>query len=677
MTIPVLVTPRPRGQRVGLGVAAVIAIALLWLLPPIGFVACAVMLVIAPPWGRSLTERGFISLLLALGVIAIAFPRASSVPVTSVSAHLTLSVLTGVGVGLGLFGRGRTTRVPKLKLTDVLVGLFAVGTAFWLMAAYIGRGSYEIVSGLFFTGWDNQGHFTPFANTIEVGSTTWPTFDGTVAWNQWYPSLHSTVWSLAQLASQAGGEILDRPALLWPYVQWTSISFALSLAALAWVAGDLARRCVPLVGERSRFVRRAAPVIAILGFAVFALLGSPTQLFNSGFTNFVMAVAVTATTAYLSARSWRSARQLGWILIPLGALAVNALWTPLVLGLVPSAVIVLIALARTRWWLAPVWAIASGGLVLGTVYLQSRAIVDVDPGASSTFMEDLGAIGAGMTPFNLGAAIVSPVIAALVAIVLIRSGRRPMAIALAGPSIAICVFLLLTVSAADSAGISRLGSYYVLKTLNALLLLNAPMLAAGAGIAIGLLIAAMKRRVIDPSAARAVNRGNSILIGCAIALVAVTGFGYVGATPTGFASGFGSAPGIAAGAARAGSADNYLVGEAIIRARDAAMPYPGKTTMLWDGSGVLVNMWVASLNRVLSKDDHLFYRGLPPFPDTDETVNYVDFALGLHPKFNMTLLWFRGVSGEQLATLKRQHPDRVTLVKVPMRSTVLCQECAL
>ena len=677
MTIPILVPRRPQGQRIGLAIATVVSIALLWILPPVGFVACAVMLVIAPPWGRSITERGFISLLLALGVVAFAFPRASSVPITPFSAHLTLSLLTAIAVGLGLFGRGRKTRVPKLRLPDVLIGLFAAGTAFWLMAAYIGRNSYEIVSGLFFTGWDNQGHFTPFANTIEAGSTTWSTFDGTVAWNQWYPSLHTTMWSLAQLASQAGGEILDRPGLLWPYVQWTSVSFAVSLAALAWVASDLAKRCAPLVGGRSRFVRRASPIIAILAFATFALLGSPTQLFNSGFTNFMMAIAVTAVTAYLSARSWRSARELGWILIPLGALAVNALWTPLVLGLVPSAIVVLIALGRYRLWFAPVWAIASGTLVLGTVYLQSRAIVDVDPGASSSFMEDLGAIGAGMTPFNLGAAMISPVIAILIAVVLIRSGRRPMAIALAGPSVAICAFLMITVSAADSAGLSRLGSYYVLKTLNALLIVNAPLLAAGAGIAIALLIAAMKRRVIDPSTAPAVNRANSVLVGCAIALVAVTGFGYVGATPSGFASGFGSAPGIAAGAARSGSADNYLVGEAIIRARDAATPYPGKTTMLWDGSGVLVNMWVASLNRVLSKDDHQFYRGLPPFPYTDETVNYVDFALGLHPKFNLDLLWFRGVSGEQLATLKRQYPDRVTLVKVPMRSTVLCQECAL
>ncbi|MSW44119.1 MAG: hypothetical protein F2836_05015, partial [Actinobacteria bacterium] len=118
MTIPILVTRRPQGQRIGLAIATVVSIALLWILPPVGFVACAVMLVIAPPWGRSITERGLISLLLALGVIAIAFPRASSVPVTPFSAHLTLSLLTAIAVGLGLFGRGRKTRVPKLRLPD-------------------------------------------------------------------------------------------------------------------------------------------------------------------------------------------------------------------------------------------------------------------------------------------------------------------------------------------------------------------------------------------------------------------------------------------------------------------------------------------------------------------------------------------------------------------------------
>ena len=675
--IPKMVVPRSKGQCLAIAGATILAIALLWAFPPVGFVACAVMLVIAPPWGRGLAERGFISLLIALGVTAMAFPRASILPITPVSAHAALSIFTAVAVGLSIVGPGRMTRLSKPTLQDVLIIIFGAGSALWLMAAYIGRNSYEIVSGLFFTGWDNQGHFTPFANTIEVGSTTWPTFDGTIAWNQWYPSLHTTMWSLAQLASQTGSEILDRPGLLWPYVQWTSISFAISLAALAWVASDLTGRCTPLVGVRSRFVRRSAPTIAVLAFAAFALLGSPTLLFNSGFTNFMMAVAVTTATAYLSARSWRSARALGWILIPLGALAVNALWTPLVLGLVPSAIVVIVALWRDRWWLAPVWAVASGALVLGTVYLQSQAIVGDDPAASSTYMEDLGAIGAGMTPFNVGAAIVSPIIAILVAVILLRSDRRPLAIAIAGPSVAICAFLWLTMSAADSAGLSRLGSYYVLKTLNALLLVNAPMLAAGAGIGIALVLAAMKRRVLDPGTARAVNRFNTVIVGFVIALVGVTSFGYVGATPSGYPSGFGSAPGIAAGAARAGSVNNVLVGESIIRARDAASPYPGKTTMLWDGSGVLVNLWVASLNRVLSSSDQRFYIKLPAFPYEDDAVSYVDFALGINPKLAMSLLWFRGVSGDSLTTIKREHPDRVTLVKVPMRSTVLCQECSL
>jgi hypothetical protein len=657
--------------------AALIALIALIAMPSVGLFLVALALIVLPPWGRTYAERAVITGVILVGVIAIVFPRAGAIPFNRVSASALFGGLLVLAMLLRVIPRLRSLPMPRFNGVDAVAGLATVLVAAVPIKTFFGLTSEQAVASLFHTGWDNQGHFVPFANTVTQGGSQWLTADGFIAWNQWYPSLHTTMWSLAQLASQTGSEILDRPGLLWPYVQWTGISFALSLAALAWVAGDLTRRCTPLVGVRSRFVRRSAPTIAVLAFAAFALLGSPTQLFNSGFTNFMMAVAVTTVTAYLSARSWRSARVLGWILIPLGALAVNALWTPLVLGLVPSAVIVLIALGRTRLWLAPVWAVASGAIVLGTVYLQSRAIVDVDPGASSSFMEDLGAIGAGMTPFNMGAAIVSPIIAVLVAIILIRSHRRPLAIAIAGPSVAICAFLWLTMSAADSAGLSRLGSYYVLKTLNALLLVNAPMFAAGTGIGIALVLAAMKRRVLDPSTALSVNRFNAVIVGCVIALVGVTSFGYVGSTPSGFASGFGSAPGLAAGAARAGSADNYLVGEAIIRARDAAMPYSGKTTMLWDGSGVLVNMWVASLNRVLSKDDHQFYRGLPPFPYTEETVTYVDFALGLHPKFDLALLWFRGVSGEQLATLKRQHPDRVTLVKVPMRSTVLCQECTL
>jgi hypothetical protein len=666
-----------RRANVVIAVVAACAIALLWVLPPVGFVACAVMLVIAPPWGKTLTERAVISLLIILGLIAIVFPRAGGTPITMMSSHIALAVLTACAVGLRFIGPFRGSTVPKPRLVDALIGLLAVGTAFWLMAAYLGRSATEIVSGLFFTGWDNHGHFTPFANTYEIGSTTWPTVDGSIAWNQWYPSLHSTVWSLAQLASQKGSELIDRPGLLWPYVQWTSISFALSLAALAWVASDLAARFSPLVKAKSPFIRSAAPVIAVLAFAAFALLGSPGGLFNAGFTNFMMAVAVVTVTAYLSARSWRSASTLGWLLIPLGALAVNGLWTPLVVGLVPSAVIVMIALFRVKKVLAPIWVVVSGILVLGTVYLQGKAIVSVDPGGSTSFIEDLGAIGAGMNPFNIGVAIAAPAIAVLIGIVLFRSGRGPLAIAVAGSSVMVAAFLLVTFSAADSGGISRLGSYYALKTLNALLLMNAPLLAAGAGIGGALVLAALKHRLADAKAAPARGKTNAVIVAVAVGILGVSMFGYVGATPEGFAQGFGSAPGVAAGAARAGSVNNSLVGDAIINARDAAVPYPGKSTLLWDGSSTLVNLWVASLGRVLSKSDQQFYGRLPPFPYGDEAISYVDFAVGLNPSLDLVVLWFRGVSGEQLAPLVRLHPDRITLVKVPMRSSPLCQECSL
>lgn len=664
-------------QRLICLIVAVVAAALLFVLPPVGFIACAVLLVIAAPWGRTLTERGVISALILIGVIAITVPRASEVPITTLTAHLGLAVFTIIAVALRFIPRLNAFGIPRPTAPDWIVGALALVSGFWLMSAYIGQGAYQILSGLYFTGWDHHGHFTPFANTIEVGATLWPTTDGSIAWNEWYPSLHSTVWALAQLASQSGAELLDRPGLLWPYVQWSSISFALCLAALAWIAGDLTARLTRLIAPRSRFVLRAAPIIALLAFATFALLGSPQTLANYGFTNFMMAVTVVATASYLSSRGWRCARTYGWLLIPLAALAVNGLWTPLILGLIPAGIVVLIALSRVRAWLGLFWAVVSALLVGGTAYLQSRAIVELSPGKGGSFLEDLGAIGTGMAPFNIGIAIAAPIVAVLVAIMLIRAKRTRLAVAVGGSSVGIAVFLVIAMSAADTGDLSRLTSYYTLKTLDALLIINAPLLAAGAGIGAALVLKELRRRLYDASDAPLVNRANAVIAAIAIALVGVSTFGYVGAVPKEFSSGFAAAPGIAAGAKRAESVRNDLLGESIIRAQEAAVPYPDSTTLMWDGGGTLVNLWLASLHGVLSSDDHTFYSGLPPFPYEDKGLRYVDFSLGLRQNLDLAVMWFRDVSGEQLNTLVRQHPDRVVLVRVPMRSSPLCQECSL
>ncbi|MFM8897018.1 MAG: hypothetical protein ACKOE2_17030 [Actinomycetales bacterium] len=123
--------------------------------------------------------------------------------------------------------------------------------------------------------------------------------------------------------------------------------------------------------------------------------------------------------------------------------------------------------------------------------------------------------------------------------------------------------------------------------------------------------------------------------------------------------------------------DKDLVGDSIVRAQQAALAEPGTSTLMWDGGGTLVNLWLASLNRVLSFDDHRFYAGLPPLPYEDEAERDVDFAVGLRPSLDLQVRWFRGVSGERLQGLARRHPERITLVRVPMPPSVLCQECSL
>ena len=645
--------------------SAAAAIVLLWLLPPVGFIAAIVLLMIAPPWGRTLTERAIISVLVTAGLVAIVIPRGSGVPVTQTSARIGLAVLVIAAMALRHVPRFRKhAPVPKPVIADVLVGLLVAVIAFWMMSAYIGASAFEIVSGLFFTGWDNQGHFVPFANTYEVGKTTWPTLDGSIAWNQWYPSLHTTLWALATQATQAVK--LDRIGLLWPYVQWTAISFALSIGTLAWIAGDIAKRLAQAFAPGRSALVRFATVSAIAAFAAFALLGSPTGLFNAGFTNFVMAVAITASTAYLASRSLNSARDIGWLLVPLGSIAVIGLWTPLVLGIAPAGVVVLIALSQRKRWLGLVWAIVTVLLVAGTTYMQTRAIVNVSGTDTGSFTQDLGAVSSGMVPFNVGLALAAPVVLALLALILIRRRHSPLAVAVAGPSLAILPFLALAVLSARSARISWLNSYYVLKTLNSALLFAAPTLAAMAAVGVVLVIASV--------AANRFERWLAALIALALG---VSAFGYIGLQPTEFKDGFTAAPGIAAGSKRLASAENSLVGEAIVSAALAAVPYPQDMPLLWDGSGNLPNLWLASLSGVMSKDQQTFYLSLPAFPYDENAKTYVMNALATHPDMHIAIYWFRTVSGEQLQALKKSLPNQVTLVKVPMRSSLLCQECSL
>jgi hypothetical protein len=178
---------------------------MLWVAPAIGLIAIAVTLIIVPPWGRTYAERAVMSGIVTLGAAAIIFPRAGSTPVDAFTARAFLSAIAIIAVLLYLVPQLKNTPLPKPRITDAALIVLAAGLAYWLISTYLGATSEQMVSGLFFSGWDNQGHFTTFANTYTAQSTTWSTTDGSIAWNQWYPSLHTTIWALLEYAGGATG----------------------------------------------------------------------------------------------------------------------------------------------------------------------------------------------------------------------------------------------------------------------------------------------------------------------------------------------------------------------------------------------------------------------------------------------------------------------------------------
>lgn len=646
--------------RIGIFAAAMaVGIALLWLAPIIGLIAIALLLVIVPPWGRTYAERAVISGIVILGSAAIIFPRAGATPVDAFTARSFLSALAIISVVLYLIPQLKNTPLPKPRIIDAALLTLIAGFTYWLVSAFLGVSSQQLLSGLFFSGWDNHGHFTTFANTYVAQSTTWPTTDGSIAWNQWYPSLHTTTWALLEFAGGSTG--LGRVELLFPYIQWSALTFVLSMAALAWVASDLAARWA-----REHTSRRSAHVaafLAVLATGTWILLGSPQMLFNSGFTNFVMGVAVVTTASYLLVRSTTSARTLGWFLVPLAAIAAIGLWTPLAIALIPAGVIVAISLVRWKPAIGVAWIVANA--IVGGVlaWQQGSAILAAEDGASANeFAESIGAVGTGMAPFNIAAGIAAPFLALAIAIALRH--HRPLAFGIAAPSILIGLLAVAFIPGTDAAGVSRIQSYYVLKSLDAALLATAPLLAAAAATAFVLLI-------------RQLSTTTAIAASSATAIAAVAAFGYVGSTPESLSSGFTTGPGVEAGIERARGVDDSLIGESIVGTVSATAELPTFTPMMWDGAGTLPNLWAASLHETLSSNQQAFYAELPPFPYDEQTSDYLKSSLASDPSLRLAITWFREVSGDFLRLrFGTDDPRRVQVVQVPLRQSLLCPECS-
>jgi len=247
-----------------------------------------------------------------------------------------------------------------------------------------------------------------------------------------------------------------------------------------------------------------------------------------------------------------------------------------------------------------------------------------------------------------------------VLVMLARSGRWMLGVAVVGPVVGACLVALYFSFSADSAGITRLQSYYVLKPLDGALIAVVTVVAALAGVGVA--------RV-----ASSVSRPTGVLSVVLAGVIALSLFGFVGTAPDGLASGFTAAPAVQAGVERMKGIDDELIGASIVGAASAAESYPQDVTMLFDGSGTLPNLWVSSLHGVMSKAQNSYYRDLAPFPYDAKTIAYMQLALRFQPTWTFATMWFRPSTGQLLNGV---NDPRIIPVQFSVGQNAYCPECA-
>jgi hypothetical protein len=537
--------------------------------------------------------------------------------------------------------------MPRFTGLDAAVGIAAVVVAAVPVKTYFGLTSEQAISALFQTGWDNQGHFVPFANTVMAGGSQWVSADGSVPWNQWYPAVHTNLWSLAQVV--VGSDTPDRISLVIPYALWVALSFAACVAVLVWIAGDLAQ-VLARTFELSEKGVTAAGIFAALGVALFGVFGSIQYLYSAGFTNFIMAVAAVAATSYLSAKE---PARLGWFILPLGALATAGLWTPLVAALVPAGIVVAIWLIRAKIWLGLLWLVGVSTAALLTLISQADAVLGASESESASgFNEQLSSVGVGMTGFNLSLAIAGPLIAVFIAISLWRLGARVLAVLLSAPVILSAALAAIFAVGADATGVSRLTSYYVLKSLNASLLLLIPALTALAAIGLVVLV-------------RHLGKLNAALASVTAFAVGASTFGFIGFNANQLSVNFSPAPGIAVALERDKWIGNPYIGVEIANAARVAQQNPDFTPVAWQGVGTLQNLWVLALTNVVSSDQSHFYTDLPQVPYGESALGEITRYTYANPTSRIQILWSNPEVGAGLQQWASSYPaDRVLVPEV-------------
>ena len=606
-TVDTDVDPPPRVLRrrfppALLPLLVLVTVVVVWLLHAgLGTALALALFAILLPVCRDAAERvvtAALAFAALVGVLFVVLP----VPVTRTTSTVLVLALPALSATASVLrARSGTVRerLPRAGVADLAVLLVGVASAWWTLAASYGMDLRDTLTRLFH-GWDWILHMTMYTDVYRYGRLAGLHIDDSSAYLSANPQLHPALWAATTWSSQDGSATMPGDELLQAGVLATALTSAVCLAALAWLASDVA---TAIVGTTRH---RVPSVVATVVTGAVLIVGVGSAVFFFGHTPFLVAVVALTVGSYLAVRPSLRGRPThaprALVLLLATTVVVVLEWPPLVLGLVVPGLLLAVRIARGHRRTTIALAIG-GALVLVLLPMWWPRV------AGAVTFRDLADATGETAQFSLPLAAVAIAVCLVVAVGFAMRDDWGRTAGLLGPVLGMLAFSALLM-ANGATWWSEPPSYYLLKTLLGCLVATTPVVVAA--IVAGLsLLPALRRRHGDRSRAPAAPRLWPSLAGLALLALAVATI----LSPSGSV-----APG--APVALADPARFVTYADTIARAYPVTPAVDSQAPFLADYGDERANLWLLVLQRGISDADHDFYRTLPAFypPQTGETA---------------------------------------------------------
>lgn len=596
-----------RRQKGALAVA-VVGIAATWLVPWIGLPILVGLWISIFPMGQRILTR-----LLLLTVSATVLGRVLLIfgPMSHRSAAIAVTVSTAALVGYWIASPARVNlRVGAADLM-ILVGAAIAGVAVALPA--IGSEPQQIIP-IFNIGWDNNTHFTNFANFSQFGSTPWPTADSSPAM---FAGTDSTFYGFLLLVANLLFDLpasTPREALLWPYVVANSAAVAVSVCALGFVSVDLARR------GGGQALATAAQRWAAIGLSLAAALGTLVMpLSDMGHTAFLFAAAISVGCAWIGIRSFRSRHTIAWFALPLGLLITGSVWAPLAVTFAVPMVALAAEIFRRRPRLL---------LVLTGVAIVGMVAILANPVFRELSLSQFATLPGGNSYFNLSLVSLG-VPTVILGAVWLPQLARPQRVTLAAFPLPLTLVAATLAVLATRQGTHWGQSYYTLKVLNGVGLITVPVMWALLGVTLSASLEAIRSRV---------SRHQAWALEGTLGCVLLAALGYVGPGIWTMKPEIPVASVVGSVRARTGEARNSDVGVQVVAAAESARQFAGLQPIFLGQVDPLRNRWLATLAGVPTQQLDDLTGAVGRAPDVAAQFEAVSTFLDAQPKTSVLIV---------------------------------------